>query len=595
MTIFNVISLLGGLGFFLYGMSIMGSGLEKLAGSKTEGIIKKLTSSKLKGVLLGAVITALIQSSSGTTVIVIGLVNSGIMMFSQAIGIIMGANIGTTITAQIISLSDLSTDNIFLQLLKPKTLAPAIAIIGAVLYVFLKSPKKRNVGQIMLGFGILFSGMFSMESAVTPLQNEPWFAELFATLQNPILGVLAGALVTGVIQSSAASIGILQALTVTGAITWGNAIPIILGQNIGTCVTGLIASIGASRAAKRVAISHVYFNIMGTVLWLVGIYAVKWTIGLPFMEEAISMNGIANFHTIFNTITTLVFLPFTNLLVKLSEWTIPERAGDEHPELTLVVLDNRLYASPSVAIGQARKGVEQMAEVGRLNMRDAIDLMLNHDAEGIVLAQQREDVIDRLDVSVSNYLVGMTELELSEYESREVTNLLTFVTEFERIGDYAINVVERSDEVLDKDIHFSEAAKNELGILNEAVGEVFDITIAALSHDDLDEAQRVEPLEETVDSICDTLRQRHIQRLKAGVCNIEAGIIFLEVLTNYERISDHCSNIAARLLSELDDEMDPHTLRRSQHAGDMPRYNTLAQHYREKYRIPMADEDHPAC
>lgn len=595
MTIFNLISLLGGLALFLYGMTIMGQGLEKLAGGRTEKILQKLTSSTIKGVGLGAIITALIQSSSGTTVIVIGLVNSGIMQFKQAIGIIMGANIGTTVTAQILRLSDLSSDNIFLMLLKPKTLAPAIAFVGAILYVFLKGAKKRNVGQIMLGFGILFTGMFAMEDAVLPLRESPWFAELFATLQNPLLGVLAGALVTGVIQSSAASIGILQALTATGAITWANAVPIILGQNIGTCVTGMIASIGASRAAKRVAVSHVYFNVVGTVVWLVGIALVRVTIGLPFWENAIGMGGIANFHTLFNVVTTILFIPFANLLVKLSELTVPEKAGDAHPELTPVILDARLYTSPSVAIGQARKAVEQMAELGRLNQQDAIPLLLKQEAEAVQLAQQREDVIDRLDVSVTNYLVNMTELQLSEYESREVTTLLNFVTEFERIGDYAINVVERGAEVADKGIQFSQAAQAELGVLNEAVGEVFNITMGAFAHDDMDEAVRVEPLEETIDTICETLRERHIARLKNGQCNIEAGIIFLEVLTNYERISDHCSNVAARLISVEDETIDPHTLRRSQHAGDIPRYNDLAHHYREKYRIPVFGEEDEAC
>ncbi|MDL2219566.1 Na/Pi cotransporter family protein [Ruminococcaceae bacterium OttesenSCG-928-O06] len=591
MNFFNLVTLFGGLAFFLYGMSIMGSGLEKLAGGKTESILQKLTSSTVKGVVLGAIITALIQSSSGTTVIIIGLVNSGIMQFKQAIGVIMGANIGTTVTAQILRLSDLSGDSFFLQLLKPSTLAPAIAIVGAVLYVFMKNAKRRNIGQIMLGFGILFAGMFSMEEAVMPLRDSPWFYELFATLQNPILGVLAGAIVTGIIQSSAASIGILQALTATGAITWANAVPIILGQNIGTCVTGMIASVGASRAGKRVAISHVYFNVVGTVLWLIGIYITRAVGALPFWENTINMGGIANFHTLFNVITTIVFIPLSGVLVKLTEWTVRDVPAEHHPELTPVVLDERLYGSPGVAIAQARNAVEQMATLGRLNQKNAIGVMLHYNEENIQLAQQRENVIDKLDVNITNYLVGMTELELSEYESREVTTLLNFVTEFERIGDYAINVVERSGEVADKRIHFSAPAIAELEVLDEAVGEILDMATQAFVQADMELAGRVEPLEETVDAICETLRERHIMRLKQGECSIEAGIIFLEVLNDYERISDHCSNVAARLLTTEDGEMDPHSLRRSQHAGDLPRYNELIRYYREKYRVPLIMEE----
>ena len=589
MTVLNVISMAGGLGLFLYGMSIMGSGLEKLAGGKTEAILQKLTSSIWKGVVLGALITALIQSSSGTTVIVIGLVNSGILQFSQALGIVMGANIGTTVTGQIIRLSDISGDSLLLQLLKPTGFAPLLAFAGAILFVFFKSQKRRNIGQIMLGLGILFFGMQAMEQAVLPLRDSPLFVQMFTALQNPVLGVLAGTLVTAAIQSSSASVGILQALTATGAVRWGNAIPIILGQNIGTCITAILASVGASRAAKRVAVSHLFFNVIGTILWLLGIYGIKAVVGFSFWDSPMNMGDVANFHTLFNVVTTLFFIPFSGLLVKLATWVVPEQKGETHPELAPVVLDTRLYASPAVAIGQAHKAVEQMAEVGRMNQENAVELLLSHDEEGIQLAQQREDVIDKLDVAVTNYLVDMTELELSETESRDVTTLLNFVTEFERIGDYAVNVVERSGEVFDKEIHFSAAAQRELHVLSDAVGEVFDLTIAALSHNDMEEAARVEPLEETVDMICETLRERHIRRLKEGSCNIEAGIVFLEVLTDYERISDHCSNVAARLLSLDEDEMDMHTLRRSLHAGGEDWYDQAVKRNQEKYAALLED------
>lgn len=591
MTIFNVFTLFGGLALFLYGMTIMGNGLEKLAGSKTASILEKLTSSTIKGVVLGTVITALIQSSSGTTVIVIGLVNSGIMTFVQAIGVIMGANIGTTVTGQIIRLSDISGDNLILKLLKPTTLAPLAAFAGVILFMFFKNAKKRNAGQILMGFGILFFGMFTMEGAVMPLRESPWFAQLFSSLQNPVLGILAGAAVTAVIQSSSASVGILQALTTTGAVTWGSAVPIILGQNIGTCATGLIASTGASRAAKRVAISHLYFNLIGTTVFVGVIYGYKAIFGVDVWYNPINKGDIANFHTLFNVLCTIMFIPFANWLVRLSEWTVPDRAGDTHPELTVTILDTRLYTSPSVAISQARKAVEQMADVGRLNQRDAVELLLNHNAERIQLAQQRESIIDKLDVTITNYLINMNDLDLSENEGHDVTTLLNYVTEFERIGDYAVNIIERSGEVFDKAIVFSPSAQQELVVLNGAVGEILDTTIEAYIHSDVLAAGRVEPLEETIDLMCEALRTRHINRLKNGLCSIEAGVVFLEALNDFERISDHCSNIATRMIAiSLDaDSIDPHALRRSMHEGREAEYNLLSDKFKQKYYVPLQE------
>lgn len=598
MNFFSVVSLLGGLALFLYGMTIMGGGLEKLAGSKTESILQKLTSSTTKGVVLGAVITAIIQSSSGATVIVIGLVNSGIMKFSQALGVIMGANIGTTVTGQILRLSDISGDNFFLKLLKPSTLAPAVAFIGIIFFLFFKSTKKRNIGQILMGFGILFTGMFAMEAAVLPLRESPWFIELFSSLQNPILGILAGMLVTAVIQSSSASVGILQAITATGAITWGSAIPIILGQNIGTCATGLIASAGASRAAKRVAFAHLYFNMIGTAVFVGIIYGCKAIFGIPFWGDALNKGDVANFHTLFNVVSTLLFIPFSWVLVWLSEKTVPDKKGKDYPELAPTILDERLFTSPSVAVAQARKAVEQMAVLGHLNQTDTIPLLFAYNEETIRVAQQREDVIDKLDVSIANYLVHLTQRELSEYESGEVTSMLNFVTEFERVGDHAINVVERSVEVYDKGTIFSPDAKRELRVLNTAVSEIMEITIRAFVHDDLEEAGQVEPLEETIDLICETLRDRHIGRLQRSECSIEAGVIFLEVINNYERISDHCSNVAARMISASleDGGFDAHKLRRTLHQGRMGEYNEQIDQYHKKYMPLLNDEttDTPA-
>ncbi|MDO5603089.1 MAG: Na/Pi cotransporter family protein, partial [Oscillospiraceae bacterium] len=473
------------------------------------------------------------------------------------------------------------------------------AIIGAVLFVFLKNTKLRNVGQTLLGFGILFAGMFAMEGAVSGLANLPAFKEMFATLQNPLLGVLAGALVTGVIQSSAASIGILQALTSTGAITWATAIPIILGQNIGTCVTPMIASVGASKGAKRSAFAHLYFNIIGTCVFLGVLYggAALFAPGGAFFGDnplssffgvwgqPITRGDIANFHTLFNVLVTLLFLPFTKVLARLAEWTIRDKSGETDAVADVPVLDERLLQSPAVALQQTRSAVEAMATRSRANFTHAVDLLFEYDADRISTIVETEDTIDRLEVGVTNYLVRLTDKELSEHESHSVSELLYFVTEFERIGDYVINVVDRSGEVHDKGIVFSDTAKSELHVLDSAIGETLDLTIRAFIYDDAATARQVEPLEETIDGICEALRARHITRLKKNQCNIESGIVFLELLTNLERISDHCSNVAARIIGNeyTDEDFDAHALRRDMHNGRYDNYNHLLEQYQNKY------------
>ena len=404
MTVFDAIRLVGGLALFLYGMSIMGTGLEKCAGGKMESILQKITSSTWLAVLLGAAISALIHSSSGTTVIVVGLVNSGIMQLSQAIGVIMGANIGTTVTSQILRLADIEEGGLITRLLSPSNLAPIFVAVGAVLFVFLKSPRKRDWGQICMGIGLLFTGMESMMQAVSGLQNSPLFAWLFATLQNPVLGLLAGTLITVAVQSSTASVGILQALSSTGLVTWGSAIPIILGQNIGTTSTSLIASVGTSKAAKRTAMVHVYFNVIGSIVFMGAIYGAKAMIGFPWWSDTIGMGEIANFHTLFNVAATLLFLPFTKLLAGLAEMTFPDKAG-EAPALEIPLLDELLLSSPSVAIQQAKSAVETMARSAYANYCEAVPVLYSHDAETLNLIQQREAVVDKLEVSISNYLV----------------------------------------------------------------------------------------------------------------------------------------------------------------------------------------------
>lgn len=591
MTIFDTINLAGGIALFLYGMSIMGSGLEKIAGGKMEVILQKLTSSTVKAVMLGAVITGVIQSSAGTTVIVIGLVNSGIMQLTQAIGVIMGANIGTTVTGQLIRLSELSGDNIWMQLLQPSSLAPLVAFGGAILYVFFKAPKKRNIGQIMMGFGILFTGMFTMERAVYGLRESELFIQLFTSLQNPILGVLAGALVTIAIQSSSASVGILQALSTTGVVTWGSAIPIILGQNIGTCSTPLIASIGASKGAKRSAVVHLYFNVIGTLLFMGIIYAIKYTIGIPFWDEVMGKGDIANFHTFFNIIVTLIFIPFTKVLAKLAEMTIRDKEGDKQ-DFAMPVLDERLLASPAVAIQQAKYAVEVMANNARANCADAIPVLFSHNIDNISVINNRESMCDKLEVAVSNYLIKLTDKDMSDREQQDVNALLRYVVEYERIGDYAINVVSRSGEIFDKELHFSSGAIKELNHVNDAICEIVDIATRSYVQNDLDIAQQVEPLEQTIDLMIDLLRNKHIMRLKDGVCALESGIIFLEVLTNLERIGDHCSNIAAYVIGAeaADGIFDAHALRRRLHDGTVHGYNKMLEDYKARYYSVLLEE-----
>ena len=589
MTIFNVINLAGGIALFLYGMSIMGAGLEKLAGGKLEGVLQRLTRSVPRAVLLGAVITGLIQSSAGTTVICVGLVNSGIFTLPQAIGVIMGANIGTTVTGQLIRLSDISGGGWLLTMLKPSTFSPLVAFAGAILFVFFKAPKKRNIGQIMMGFGILFTGMFTMEAAVAPLKVSPFFVLLFSSLQNPILGVLGGALVTVAIQSSSASVGILQALSTTGAITWGSAIPIILGQNIGTCSTPLIASIGASTGAKRSAIVHLYFNVIGTAVFLAGVYGLKAAGLFPFWNDVMTKGDIANFHTLFNVLVTLMFMPFTKALAWLAEHTIPEKEG-EAADLSMPVLDQRLLQSPAVALQQAKNAVEKMASRTRTNFDKTVGLFTKFDAEVATSVAHREELLDKMEVSITDYLIRISDQELTESESHAVSELLKFVGEYERIGDYTVNLMDCARQLSEQEWSFSATARKQAALLFGAVGEVQRITGDAFTQMDASLAAQVEPLEETVDRMCDVMREEHITRLKAGECGIEPGLLFLDVLTNTERISDHCSNIAARLIGDETDDPDMHARKHTLLAGQDAAFNARLATYEQKYLAPLGEK-----
>ena len=589
MSIFNVFTLMGGIAMFLYGMDLMGKALEQTAGSKLQGILSKMTASPVRGLLLGMVITAVIQSSGATTVMAVGFVNSGLMELHQAIGVIMGANIGTTVTGQLIRLSDISGSGWVLTMLKPSTFSPIVAFVGAVLFVFMKSPKKRNIGQICMGFGILFTGLFTMENAVAPLKDSPLFVQLFTQLQNPVLGVLAGVLVTVAIQSSSASVGILQALSSTGVVTWGSAIPIILGQNIGTTSTSLLASIGTSTAARRSAMVHVYFNIIGTAVFLVAIYGLKAAGFFPFWNEVIDRSGIANFHTLFNVVVTLLFLPFTRVLAWLAEHTVPEKAQDA-TDLDMPVLDQRLISSPAVALQQAQGAVEKMARRAQRNFQLSFGQLRRWDPEVTTTITHREELLDKMEVSITNYLLQISDQELNEGESRQVSELLKFISEYERIGDYSINILQCAQRIHEEAITLSKNAWNELDQLEKCADKALTIAGDAFASEDADLAAQVEPLEETVDEMCDALRERHIGRLKQGDCSIEGGVVFLDVLTNTERISDHCSNIAARLIGDETDDPDMHARKHSLLAGKDAAFNARLAPYEQKYLAPLGEK-----
>lgn len=587
MDITHITSLLGGIALFLYGMSIMGAGLEKLAGGKMQGVLQKLTSSTIKGVIFGTLITGVIQSSAGTVVICVGLVNSGIMTLTQSVGVIMGANIGTTVTGQLIRMADISGDSLWLTLIQPKTFAPVVAFIGCIFYVFLRNAKKKNIGQIMLGFGILFTGMSLMDSGVSPLRESAAFQELFVSMTNPILGILVGVVVTVIIQSSSASVGILQALSSTGLVTFGSAIPIILGAHIGTAFTPMLTIGGSSKDGKRTALIHLYFNIIGSVVLLAAIYAVRYTIGIPVWNDVMNKSSIANIHTLSSVAAMILFLPFSRVLSRLAVLTVPDSA-EEAQELSMPVLDERLFKSPAVALQQAKNAVVKMSRRAARNVNLAAPLLIKMDEDVVSAINVRENLIDRMEVEVSNYLIKMTDQELGDDESHAVTELLNFVTEYERIGDYAVNIMEKSEELYEKEASFSDHAKEQLKLLTGAMERILDLTNDAFENDDLTLARQVEPLEEVIDIMVEKLRDQHIKRLKEGICSIDTGVVFLDVLNNAERISDHCSNIAARLVGMSEgDDYDSHTLKSLMHHNPTKDYSLHYEQCCKEYLVPL--------
>ena len=590
MDIANIVAMFGAIATFLFGMSTMTDGLEKLSSGRLEHILERLTSNVFKGVLLGAVVTGLIQSSAATTVMCVGFVNAGIMKLEQTVGIIMGANIGTTVTAQLLRLGDIDADNIVMMFLQPSFLGPILAVVGIIFYMFIKGGHKRIVGQIVLGLGLLFIGMNTMSSAVEPLKDLPEFQSVFTAFSNPLLGVAVGAAVTALLQSSSASMGILQAISTTGVVSFNIAMPLIMGQNIGTCSTALISSVGASKNAKRTAMIHLFFNIIGSVFFLVVLYAGNALFRFPFWENTMDMGSIANLHLAFNIACTALLLPFHRQLVKLVKAVVP---GDAE-ERELSVLDDRFLSSPSLALERAHDAVVQMSEFARDNYRLAVELIWKFDAKKLERLNETEVALDKLEGLLDNYLVKLTDRALTAEESTRVSELLHTLSDFERIGDYAVNVSESAVVLHDRNITFSPQARAELERLTAAVGETLDKTVACYQSRQRTLAVQVEPLEEVVDLIAATLKNRHVERLKAGECTIELGTQFLELLINLERMSDHCSNVALHILrqtSSPDDKVriDSHAyMHELHHGGFNQEFDDLFQEYRTKYFQPIA-------
>lgn len=574
MSILNILNLIGGLALFLFGMQFMGDALEKRAGGQLESVLSKMTSNKWKGLLLGLAVTAVIQSSSATTVMVVGFVNSGIMVLSQAISVIMGANIGTTVTSWILSLTGIESDNIFVSLLKPSSFTPILALIGIILYMFLKSSKKKDLGQILLGFAILMFGMETMSGAVSPLKDVPEFQEILLMFSNPILGVLAGAILTAIIQSSSASVGILQALSSTGQITFGTAIPIILGQNIGTCVTALISSIGANKGAKRAAVVHLCFNIGGTVIWLTAFEVLNLFVNFDFLSNQIGVMGIAVVHSIFNVLCTLTFIPLTKQLEKLACIIVK----DNHKEQKIQTLDTRLYATPAVAIDNCAKVVNQMAEESFTSLKNAFSLILNYDQNIAEEIRNSEKKVDKLEDKIGNYLLGLSSHNLTDKDTLTVSKYLHLIGDLERISDHSVGLMSSAKEINDKSLAFSDSAKKEINQMYKAVEEIINYTIKAIAENDLKASSEIGPLEEVIDALKNQLQKNHIKRLQNNGCTIEMGFILSDITTILERVSDHCNNIALCVIEANRESMGMH-----QQSKYLKKSNPLFQEKYESY------------
>ncbi len=580
MDIFNVLNLIGGLSLFLFGMTLMGQALERRAGNKLKSLLGRMTTNPLAGLLTGIGVTAIIQSSSATTVMVVGFVNSGLMTLKQAINVIMGANIGTTVTAWILSLAGIESGNFFIELFKPSSFTPLLALIGIVFYMASKNSKRKDTGLILLGFATLMFGMQTMSAAVSVLKDVPEFQQLFLAFTNPILGVLAGAVLTAIIQSSSASVGILQALASTGSVSYGAAIPIIMGQNIGTCITTILSAIGANRNAKRAALVHLSFNVIGAAVWLTVFCVIKAVIEPAILSQSASLMGIAVCHSIFNILCTMLMLPLSGVLEKMVCRLIPDAKAPEKIE----ALDDRLLESPALALGRCRQVLENMAGITGTALKESLESVVRYDEKRAEAIRQAEKETDHLEDMMGTYLLKLTSRQISEEEGMKATEYLKIMGDYERIADHAVNILESAEEIQNKHVTFSEKAAKEYEMIGGAVTEIIDLSYRAFTEKDFAAARKTEPLEEVIDQLKEELRTRHLIRLQNRECSAQAGFIWSDILTDLERVADHCSNIAWCVLDTEDRKLNTHEKQRAFRDSDEEFKGRYAM-YQQKYHI----------
>ena len=581
MNIFSICTLCGGLAFFLFGMHVMSQSLEKIAGGKLEATLKKMTSNPFKSLALGAGITIAVQSSSAMTVMLVGLVNSGIMQLEQTVGVIMGSNIGTTLTAWLLSTAGIKSDNVLISMLKPENFAPIVALIGIIMIMMSKKKKRQDIGTIMVGFAVLMFGMELMKNAVSPLAEMEGFSKLLVAFKNPLLSVLFGAVFTGVIQSSAASVGILQALSLTGTISYRMAIPIIMGQNIGTCVTALLSSIGVNKNAKRVTVVHMSFNIIGTIICLTVFYGLDAFIHFSFVDKSIGAVEIAAVHSIFNIVTTLILLPFSGQLVKLAKKLIHDSKEAE----VSVLLDKRLIATPPLAVSQCREKTVDMAQGAKEALHEALQAMFEYSDKAVLSVEEKEQLLDEMEDQLSTFLLELSAVSLTDEDSRTVTELLHTISDFERISDHAMNMIEIAQEMERNSRSFSDSAKSDFSTLFAALTEISELTVKAFENNDTELALNVEPLEEVIDDLTAEIRDKHIDRLRKGECSPELGVYLSDLLINCERVSDHCSNIAVSIIQISKSSMRSHVYLNELKAQRSEQFIGAYNSYHEKYRL----------
>ena len=589
MDIFNILNLIGGLSLFLFGMNLMGQALERRAGSSLKMLVAKMTTNRFTGLITGLVVTAIIQSSSATTVMVVGFVNSGIMQLEQAVNVIIGANVGTTITAWLLSLTGIESTSFIIQLFKPSSFAPVLALIGVILINFTKKEKHKTVGTVIAGFAILMIGMDTMSGAVKGLADVPEFTNMLTMFSNPLLGVLVGFIMTAIVQSSSASVGILQALSRSGAVTGATAVPVIMGQNIGACITVLISAIGANKDAKKAALMHLYYNIVKTTLFMVVFYAANTFLHFSFMEEAISPLGIALIHSLFNIALCIILLPFSKMFVKLVNLTVPDKVkeGEMSPvDVELKTLDSRFLENPGLAIERSRRVAITMAQYSKKSIFTALDLLQGYDADKAAEVEKLEQDIDRFEDEIGTYLVKISGKDMTEKESHVLSILLHCIGDFERISDHALNIKESADEMQERGLVFSDKAMEELTVFMDAIKEILDISFTAFETDSSETAELVEPLEEVIDQLNIEMKKRHIKRLRKGKCTIELGVLLTELTNNFERVADHCSNIAVCLLQVKEDSYETHEYLDNLKESENINFRGKVLAYAEKYRLP---------